>query len=69
MISLKYRKAVYHCFTDSHTKAIFERMISGITSVLIYDAGDTSDIEDIFALRDDLGKYFDEPKKQAEVKQ
>ena len=59
MISLKYRKAMYHCFNDSHTKAIFERMVSGITCVLLYDAGDTSDTKDIFALRDELVKCFD----------
>jgi len=59
MITLKYRKAMYHCFADSLTKAIFERMISGVTSVLIYDADDTTDVKDIYAVRDELGKYFD----------
>lgn len=69
MISLPYRKAVYHCFNDSHTKPGFAEKVSGITSILIYDTHDKTDIEDIFALRDDLGKYFEEPKKPEGVKQ
>lgn len=63
MMSLKYRKAAYQCFADSHTKAIFESMIYGITRVLIHDTDDTTDIEDIFAFRDEHMKFFDEPKK------
>lgn len=59
MMSLKYRKAAYQCFTDSHTKAIFESRISGITNVLIYDTDDTTDMEDIFAFRDEHKKFFD----------
>ena len=59
MISLKYRKAVYQCFVESHTKASFEHRISGIISVLIYDTDDITDLEDIFAIRDEHKKFFD----------
>ena len=67
MISLEYRKAVYHCFSDSHAKSEFLTRVSGITSILVYDTHDGTDMSDIFALRDELGEYF-EPKPVEEAK-
>jgi len=58
MISLAYRKAVYHCFSDSHAESEFVGKVSGIISVLIYNTDDATDINDIFALRDILKEYL-----------
>jgi len=68
MISLAYRKAVYHCFNNSHSKPEFFEKIAGMVSVLIYDsnARDNTGMSDIFALRDELGGYFEPKPAKAE---
>ncbi len=64
MISLLYRKAVLKCFIDSKQKEEFVNKVWGVLSVLVYDsADDGTKVSDILAFRDEIAKYFDEPKK------
>ena len=68
MISLAYRKAVYHCFNNSHSKSEFSEKIAGMVSVLIYDsdARDNTGMSDLFAIRDELEEYFEPKPAKAE---
>ena len=64
MISIAYRKAVLKCFMDSARKEEFVTKVSGVISALVFDRADLgTKVDDIYAFRDEVAKYYDEPKK------
>jgi len=66
MISLPYRKAVLKCFMDTKQKEEFVTKVSGVINALVFDQADLgTKVDDIYAFRDEIAKYFDEPKPEA----